>query len=157
MKKFFIAVVIVLFVMACVQENDPEKVVREYYRAMDEEDFELYMSTVSGARADIASDLLIKFFENYDVSYTIDTIATLTRVGDKAQVICMVTARDEGGPKKFSDNRITVLNKLRRKNLRWTIYDAELSEPVKLDSLGNPLQKPAKKDSLLWKLTLPTG
>lgn len=157
MKKLFFIIIPLLLIMACAQENTPESVVRDYYRAMDEEDIELYMSTVSGARADIAGDLLEKFFDNYDVSYTIDTLLVLTKVGDKAQVICVVTAMDEGGPKEFSDNRITVLNKLQRKYGKWTIYDAETSTPIKLDEEGKEMHEPPAEDSLLWKLTLPTG
>jgi len=69
----------------------------------------------------------------------------------------VVTAMDEGGSKKFTSNRISVLNKIRKNAGRWTIYDAEVSKPIKLDEQGIPIGEPAKKDSLLWKLTLPAS
>ena len=158
MKKCFLtALLVLLLIIACAEQNTPEQVVRDYYTAMDNEDIELYMSTVSGPRADVAGEHLAKFFADYDISYTVDTLALLSKVGNEAQVLCVVTAMDEGGPKKFTSNRISVLNMIRKNGGRWTVYDAEVSKPIKLDEQGNPIGEPAKKDSLLWKLTLPAS
>ncbi len=158
MKRYLLlAVLPVILLFGCAQENDPVQVVRDYYRAMETEDVKLYMSTVSGPRADAAGDYLEKYFTNYDVQYTIDTIGLLSKIGNEAQVLSIVTARDAGGPKKFTNNRVTVLNFLRKHNNSWTIYDSEVSNLIKLDADGNPIVPEAPKDSLLWKSTLPTG
>jgi len=157
MKALILLTIPVLMLLSCgFTQNDPEEVVRDYYRAMDEEDVELYMSTVSGPRADVAGLYLDKFFADYDITYTIDTLFTLSKVGKEAQVLCVVTAKNEGGPKKFTDNRITVLSKLRLDRGIWTIYNAETSEPIKLDENGNAIEDAkTDKDSLLWQLSIP--
>ncbi len=136
---FAVAIASILLAGCSADRGDPAQVVRDYYRAMDEENVELYYSTVSGARADIAGVLLEKFFSEYDVTYNIDTLFIVSQTGDKAQVLCRVTSLDAGGPKKFHDNRLTILSKLRYRNGRWTIYDAETDKPVLLDGSGQSI------------------
>ncbi|RKZ31118.1 hypothetical protein DRQ36_03215 [bacterium] len=120
--------------LACGYETpDPTQTVIDNYRAMDEENTSLYMSTVSGPRADIAGTLLESLFVNYDVSYTIDTVELLSKIKDQAQVRSVVTMRDQGGPKYFRHMRVVSLHKLHYENGKWTIYFTETEKPQILE------------------------
>jgi len=133
-KYFFLLMALSLAFFSCKLEKPaPEQTVIDNYRAMDEENISNYMKTVTGPRAAIADTLLEELFRDYDVSYTIDTIQLLSMVGDVAEVRTVVTARDEGGPKKFTDNRMVILHKLRYEHSKWLIF---FSEPIETHFFG---------------------
>jgi hypothetical protein len=124
--KYAGLLLIPLFFLACAKEATPEQTVIDNFKALQNENVELYMSTVSGARADAAGQLLPTLFADYDVLYTIDTLQVLSNVGGLAQVRAVVTAKDKGGPKKYHDNQMVFIQKLENKNGKWFIISAEI-------------------------------
>ena len=135
MKRMVLVLAALLSVLACTGERPaPEKTVIENYRALEAEDAEAYRQTVGGARASVADTLLEELFNDYDVTYEIDTIELLSMVGDVAQVRTVVTARDVGGPNKYHDNNMEAVHKLKYENGSWRIHFTEVGRP----KLGSP-------------------
>ena len=118
--------IIAFLVFACAKEMTPEQTVIENFKALGDENIQLYMATVGGPRADAAGQLLSTLFSDYDVAYTIDTIQLLSNVGGMAQVRTVVTAKDKGGPKKYHDNQMVFIQKLSKENGKWVIVSAEV-------------------------------
>ena len=148
----FATVLSMAFILGCgVETSSPEEIVLKSYRALDDEDIGAYLSTVSGPRADVAGSLLIELFEDYDVSYTMDTIELLSEVSDVAMVRTVVMARDEGGPKKYHDNRMVAYHKLKYDNNRWTIYFSEIDRPQILNREGKNVQETIAADTSITR------
>ncbi|HHS50358.1 MAG TPA: hypothetical protein ENN07_04505 [candidate division Zixibacteria bacterium] len=137
MRNFALVITVVAVFFACsVERPSPEETVRSSYLAMENEDIEAYLETVTGPRAAVAGTLLVSFFDEFDVAYSIDTIELLGEIGDVAQVRTVVTATDRSGTGNFRDNRMEAIHKLRFERGKWRIYFSEVGEPV---FLGRPV------------------
>jgi len=138
--KVLIALFLVFIVIGCDKRasQDPIQVVQTSYEAWENEDIEAYLSTVSGARADVAGTLLVKFFESYDITYTIDSIELVSQLNDQAVVYTVVTARDKGTASKFTDNITRSYHKLKKENGIWTIYFSETKKPEIIEKPTSP-------------------
>ena len=118
----------ILFVACTTESPGPKETVINSYLALDQEDANLYMTTVTGNRAVMASSLLAGFFEDYDVSYTIDSIEVVSEDKKRAEVFALVSARDEGGPKLYHDNKTATYHKLHLMNGKWKIESTVIDE-----------------------------
>ena len=142
MKKAIIAMSLALFFVGCGGERpSPLDAVRESYRAMDSEDIDAYLATVTGPRAAAAETLLADFFADYDVAYSIDSIELVSEMGNVAQVRTVVTATDRGGPKKFHDNRMVAVHKLRFEHGKWRIFFSDVERPKMLDAPSDTVKR----------------
>lgn len=130
MKRYLILFFLIFLVSISCQspKSTPEQTVIDNFKAMDEENISKYMKTVTGPRAGIADTLLKELFRDYDVSYTVEDIKLLSVVDEIAQVKTVVVAKDEGGPKKYRDNRMVFLHKLRKEHGKWLISFSEVLE-----------------------------
>ncbi len=136
MRTLFLLSLVFIILSGCASEKlSPAEVVRENYRAMETEDIQLYRKTVTGARESTADTLLVMFFNEYDVAYSIDSIETIGELGDIAQVRTVVTATDRGGPNKFHDNRMVAIHKLRLDRGKWKIFYSEIEKPTLLEKV----------------------
>ncbi|MCK5833736.1 hypothetical protein KAH81_08720 [bacterium] len=134
MKYLFLFIMLLLIFIACeAPKQSPLDTVKANYMAMQNEDIEAYLKTVSGPRAYVAGTLLVKFFEDYNVDYNIDTIELLGEISDVAQVRTVVTATDRKGANEFHDNRMVAIHKLKFDAEGWRINLSEVEKPVFLD------------------------
>lgn len=119
--------------------------------AMEEEDLDKYMSTISIPSDEISSteETLKKYFRNYDLKYAIEDFQVLTTDNDDAQVQVVQTTKKIQGL-DFRDNRVTAIHHLKLINGQWKIFktDTKNIEYINEQSNAQAQQGPTKNASL---------
>jgi len=123
----FAAIVALAAVSGCGKEsqtpNDPESVVRENIKAMNEKDLDAMMATIDeqSPSYDQTKTMAKKLFEMYDLKYELDSLKVIMQTEDEARVECIQTTSKVKGP-GFKDNRISFIHSLKKSEGNWKIY-----------------------------------
>jgi hypothetical protein len=123
----FVAFVALAVVSGCGKEtqtpNDPESVVRENIKAMNDKDLDRMMATIDeqSPSYDQTKQMAKKLFEMYDLKYELDSLKVITQTEDEARVECIQTTTKVKGP-GFKDNRISFIHSLKKSEGIWKIY-----------------------------------
>ncbi|ADU32278.1 FxLYD domain-containing protein [Evansella cellulosilytica] len=128
-----------------IEEQEPEEeeisdeeliieVIQLNLDAGNNEDIDLYMSTLhsDSPQYDLTREQLTQLFEVYDLQYTLDDIEVIEITGDEAEVRLIQTTEKLAGP-EFQDNQVEALNRMKKENGEWKIYDTEIIEATYLN------------------------
>lgn len=96
-------------------------------KALNEENINVYMSTVSKSspQYDLTQDLLSKLFQFYDVKYEINALEFVSISADEAKVRATQTTTKIQGP-DFKDNKAVIIHILRKEQGEWKFYSSEV-------------------------------
>ncbi len=102
--------------------------------ACQREDMDRAMATVhpDSPMREQTETMLAQVFAAYDLSYTLDSMEILSNDGDVARVRVKQTTRKVDGP-AFRDNRIQIVNELRKSGDDWKLYDSSIENISYLD------------------------
>ena len=137
MKKIFLLMIIILFVVSCSTEKKyetPEEVINANIDFMNNEDIEGAIKTLHPESPQLESTeaMMKKIFEMYDLNYKIESMKVLEEYDDEARVEFVQVTTKIKGP-DFKNNRITGIHTLKKDGDSWKIYSTEMKNLEFLD------------------------
>ena len=133
---FFLLACSALDFSGCKKKEDPsiEKLLRDNLSYSATENIDGYLSTIHPHSPIFAQTLkfLPKVFQTYDLNYTIDSISVVSVDSEKALVRVTQTTTRKSGP-AFRNNRLLMLDELRKSNGQWKLYNSTMEKIDYLD------------------------